>query len=261
MEGAMTKIIKSPIISLNVFDSTQSMRSLTNVKGRAFYSLTYRKSGIAKFNIDGKTFISKKDCITLIPKNKLYSTEILEETHIIAIHFDCLLPDSFSTPFVIENNSIQLENLFNEAFEKYSVEDVCNFECYSIFYKMLSEIEGYFRKNHENKIKLKIRKAKSEIEKNFSDSNFNISTLVEKLQISPSYLRSEFKKAYSLSPMEYLSTVRKKNAILILASDYYSIDDVAKLCGYCSTSYFIQIFKKNTGYSPLKYKEKYLMKN
>ena len=109
----------------------------------------------------------------------------------------------------------------------------------------------------ESKIKPKILKAKLEIEENFSDSNFNIDALVNKLQISPSYLRYEFKKAYSMSPIEYLSKVRQKNAMSILASDYYSIEDIAKKCGYCSTSYFIQVFKKNTGYSPLKYKEKF----
>lgn len=257
----MIKIKNSPITSLNVYNISFDKQSLTEVSGRPFYSLTYRKKGIAKITIDGKTIISKKDCITLTPKEKLYSTEILEETHIIAIHFDCLLPNSFDTPFVIETNNNQIENLFNEAFEKYSAEDPNNFECYSIFYKILSEIEVYFQRKQDKKIKPKIRKAKIEIEKNFADSNFNISTLVNNLQISPSYLRSEFKKAYSLSPVEYLNIVRQKNAVSILASDYYSIEDIATKCGYCSTSYFIQVFKKNTGYSPLKYKEKFLVNN
>ena len=253
------KIKNSPITSLSVYNISLDKHHLTDVKGRSFYSLSYRKKGVAIINIDGKTMISKKDCITLTPKDKIYTTEILEETDIIAIHFDCLTPDAFSNPFVIENNN--LENLFNEAYEKYTVENSNNFECYSIFYKILAEIERYFQKKRDKKIKPIIRKAKSEIEKNFSNSRFNISALVDDLQISPSYLRSEFKKVYSVSPIEYLNAVRQKNAISILASDYYSIDDIAKKCGYCSTSYFIQVFKKNTGYSPLKYKEKFLSNN
>lgn len=252
----MVKIKNSPITSLNIYNISLDKQRLTEVTGRNFYSLTYRKNGVAKINIDGKTIISKKDCITLTPKNKVYSTEILEKTDIIAIHFDCLSSDSFTSPFVIETNN-QIGNLFNDAFEKYSIEDANNFECYSIFYKILAEIEAYFQKKQDKKIKSKIRKAKKEIELNFADSNFNVSTLINKLQISPSYLRSEFKKAYFITPIEYLNTVRQKNAISILASDYYSVEDVAKKCGYCSTSYFIQVFKKNTGYSPLKYKEKF----
>ena len=257
----MIKVKKSPIISLSVFNTTSAKHHLIDVKARPFYSLTFRKHGTAKINIDGKTLISPKGCITLTPKNKGYSTELLEDSHIIAIHFDCLHSDSFDTPMVIKNNSNQIERLFDEAFEKYSVEDANNFECYSIFYKILAEIEAYSQKKYESKIKPKILKAKSEIEKNFTDSNYNISTLVEKLKISPSYLRAEFKKAYSISPVEYLNSVRQRNAVSILTSDYYSIEDVAKKCGYCSTSYFIQVFKKNTGYSPLKYKEKFLEKS
>ena len=252
----MTEIKKSPIISLDVYNITSQKHQLTNVKARPFYSLTYRKKGCAKINIDGKTIISKKDCITLTPKNRAYTTEILEETNMIAIHFDCLSDNSFTTPFVIENSN-KTEHLFDEVFEKYSAKDTTGFECYSVLYKILAEIEAYFLKKEESKIKPKILKAKLEIEENFSDSNFNIDALVNKLQISPSYLRYEFKKAYSMSPIEYLSKVRQKNAMSILASDYYSIEDIAKKCGYCSTSYFIQVFKKNTGYSPLKYKEKF----
>ena len=257
----MIEFKKSPITTLSVYSISLDKHRLTDVKPRPFYSLTYRKKGTAKINIDGKTFISKKNSITLMPKNKMYSTELLEGTHILAIHFDCLFPELFAMPFVIENNAKQLEKLFDEAFEAYSVDDTNYFKCYSIFYNILAEIEALFPKKPGNNIKFKIRKAKSEIEKNFANSNFNISTLVSKLQISPSYLRSEFKKAYSISPVEYLNIVRQKNAISILTSDYYSVEEVAKKCGYCSTSYFIQVFKKSTGYSPLKYKEKFLSEN
>jgi len=251
-------IKKSPIISLNVYNITSEKQNATEVKGRPFYSLTYRKKGTAKIDIDGKTIVSKKDCITLTPKNKIYATEILEETHIIAIHFDCLSASSFPSAFIIENNSRQIENLFDAIYKKYSAEDACNFECYSLLYQILSEIDSYFQKKHDSHIKPKILRAKSEIERNYANSDFNISVLVDRLNISPSYLRAEFKKAYSLTPCEYLNIVRQKNAISILASDYYSVEDIAKQCGYCSTSYFIQVFKKNTGLSPLKYKEKFL---
>ena len=254
----MIKMKKSPIISLDVYNITSEKQNAIEIKGRPFYSLTYRKKGIAKIDIEGKTLLSGKECITLIPKNQKYSTEILEGTHIIAIHFDCLRTNSFSSAFVIENNSRQIEHLFDAIYKKYSAEDACNFECYSLLYQILSEIDSYFQKKHDSHIKPKILRAKSEIERNYANSDFNISVLVDRLNISPSYLRAEFKKAYSLTPCEYLNIVRQKNAISILASDYYSVEDIAKQCGYCSTSYFIQVFKKNTGLSPLKYKEKFL---
>ena len=80
------------------------------------------------------------------------------------------------------------------------------------------------------------------------------------LDISASYLRSEFKNAYGVTPIEYLKHIRHQNALSLLASDYYTVEELAEKCGYGSASYFIQSFRKITGYSPLKYKEKFLDK-
>ena len=91
------------------------------------------------------------------------------------------------------------------------------------------------------------------IEANFRDSNFNIDRLVDALPISASYLRREFKKAYGVTPIEYLKNIRLQNAISMLSANYYSIEELAKKCGYCSASYFIQSFKKSVGCSPTKY--------
>lgn len=256
----MKNITKSPITVLSAYDIHSQKSNAVEVDGRPFLSLTYRKSGIAKININNETIISKKDFITLTPKHSSYTTQILEDTHIIAIHFDCLKSSSFSEPFSFESPNPIILELFNKIFENYSADDIYNFECYSLFYKLLYEIEKQLKSDRKAKINPKISKAKSEIEKQFTDSDFNIDRLVASLPLNASYLRREFKKAYSLTPIEYLQNVRFQHALSLLASDAYSVNDIAKNCGYCSTSYFIQVFHKKTGFSPLKYKENYLDK-
>ena len=253
----MNNIIKSPIISLNIYDIKAPKGKLTKVKGRSFYALTYRKQGKVKINIENQSLISTSDCITLTPKEQNYSTEILSDTHMIAIHFDCL-ENNFKEPFVIKNKSPQIKQLFELVFKTYSGDDTNNFECYSYFYKLLAEIERIFRENSESKILPAVSEAKLKIENNYSDNNFNIDSLVAESSISASYLRSEFKKAYSYTPIEYLKYVRHQNALSMLLSDYYTVEEISQKCGYCSSSYFIQDFRKTTGYSPLKYKEKFL---
>jgi len=254
----MNKIINSPIISLNVYDVYTPKETLTKVKARPFHSLTYRKQGIARINVGEKSYVSKKDCITFMPKDMHYSTEIICDTNMIAVHFDCLDKNETLTPFVFENSNQQMQQIFDRMLEKHSIDSPGNFECYSLFYKLLSELEKFFKKEQENKINTSVSKAKMLIEKNFSDNNFNIDTLVSELPISASHLRSEFKKAYSVTPIEYLKYVRLQNAISMLISDYYSIEDLALKCGFGSSSYFIQAFSKSTGYSPLRYKENIL---
>ena len=177
----------------------------------------------------------------------------------IAIHFNAIDEKMFNVPFIIENTNPELHQLFDAALKSYSAENANNFECYSYFYKILAEIEEHFIKKQESKINPAIKEAKLKIDENFKDSDFNIDALVSELSVCASFLRREFKKIYAFSPIEYLKYVRLQNAISLLASDYYSIEEVAKKSGYSSTSYFIQSFRKSTGFSPLKYKEKFLI--
>lgn len=254
----MNNNIKSPIISLTVYDIRSSKEKVNKVEGRPFCSLSYRKHGTVNFNISENTFVSNANCITFIPANQSYYTEITEDTHIIAVHFNPLNTKMFTKTFTILNNDQELQQLFDLVMENYSTENDNNYECYSYFYKILAKIEKHFITKKESTINPAISKAKSEIDKNFSDAEFNINSLVSTLPICASRLRSEFNKTYSISPIKYLKYVRMQNAISLLASNYYSVEDIAKKCGYSSTSYFIQSFTKSTGFSPLKYKEKFL---
>lgn len=255
----MNNNIKSPIISLSVYDIKSPKEKTNKVDGRPFCSLSYRKYGTVKFNLGDETFISKADCITFMPKKQCYSTEIIEDTHMIAIHFNALDENMFNVPFILENNNQHLHQLFDLVLKKYSTENANNYECYSYFYKILAEIEKHFIKKKESKINPAVIDAKLMIDNNFADPDFNIDLLVSELTICSSHLRSEFKKCYCLSPIEYLKYVREQNAISLLASNCYSVEDIAKKSGYSSVSYFIQSFRKSTGYSPLKYKEKFLI--
>ena len=259
----MDKFIKSPIKSLRVFDAKAPCGKTAKMDGRPFHSLTYRKAGNVKINVDNKSFFSSSDCITYMPKKTPYSQRIIQDTHIIAIHFDCIFETETTEAFVVKNNNPQLYKLFCMVLDSYFEGDNSNYECYSHFYNLLAQIEKLLmkdQKDKEGKGITEILEAKLKIEQNFTNNDFNIDALIREMSISASYLRKEFKKAYSLTPIEYLMLIRQQKAMSMLASDYYSVDKIAKDCGYSSASYFIQSFRKSTGYSPVKYKEKFLIK-
>lgn len=251
----MNLFINSPISKLNVYEVKSPKGKLTKVYGREFNSITYRKEGTVKLNFADKTLISQPGYITFTPKNTAYTTEIIKDTHMIAIHFDYPCKSEKNGAFVYENTSPGICSLFNKIFEKYSAEDADNYECYSLFYKLLSELKKQFTTRENKKIIPSVVLAKQLIENNFRDSDFNIDCLVSSLPISASYLRREFREAYGFSPIEYLKHIRLQNAISLLSADYYSIEELAGKCGYSGVSYFIQSFKKSTGYSPTEYKK------
>lgn len=71
-----------------------------------------------------------------------------------------------------------------------------------------------------------------------------------------------FKKYFHSSPIEYLNTYRLEKACGLLAksNDSGTITEIALACGFNSSSYFAEIFRKKKGCSPREYKGYYVEK-
>lgn len=91
------------------------------------------------------------------------------------------------------------------------------------------------------------------IEQNYA-SPVSLSTLSRIAGMSPKYFCRYFYTATHQTPIEYLNYYRVERACLELASSDLSITEVGYRCGFKDTSYFIRVFKKQTGMSPGKYR-------
>lgn len=69
------------------------------------------------------------------------------------------------------------------------------------------------------------------------------------------YLVHSFKEYTGFSPINYLINVRISESKHLLSTTDYPISKIAMQVGFSSHSYFCQIFKKETGYSPLQYRK------
>jgi two-component system response regulator YesN len=82
--------------------------------------------------------------------------------------------------------------------------------------------------------------------------------MAAKVNMSVPYFCAVFKKLTGRSLHDYLRSVRIAEAIKLLVSGNDSIKQIASMVGYDNVNYFTRIFKKDTGISPAKYREKYL---
>lgn len=71
--------------------------------------------------------------------------------------------------------------------------------------------------------------------------------------LSESHLRTVFKAAFGISPMNYLNTVRVEQAKRMLDSGIFSLSEIAAACGFANVYYFSTVFKSLTGTPPGKY--------
>lgn len=74
------------------------------------------------------------------------------------------------------------------------------------------------------------------------------------LFISKYYLCHLFSKYLEISFYKYLTQIRLKNASEYLRDTKLSISEISQLCGFSTATYFCQVFKKEFGVSPLKYR-------
>ncbi len=72
---------------------------------------------------------------------------------------------------------------------------------------------------------------------------------------SSAYCENEFKKTTGKSIINYLIDVRVNAAKKLLAESSMSCARIAAAVGFEDANYFSRIFKKRTGYSPLKYRD------
>lgn len=65
-----------------------------------------------------------------------------------------------------------------------------------------------------------------------------------------------YKKFFENSPKAELLEIRLENAKYLLKNESLPVGQVAVKCGFHDTSHFIRYFKKNCGFSPLKYRNR-----
>lgn len=87
----------------------------------------------------------------------------------------------------------------------------------------------------------------------YTEQDLSISKIAGEFSLNPSYMGTAFKKANSISILQYLTTVRLEAALGLLKEDRYKITEIAEMVGYSDVFYFSKRFKTTYGYPPKDY--------
>lgn len=91
----------------------------------------------------------------------------------------------------------------------------------------------------------------------FINPHFTVEDICANLNLSLSYLNRVFKRHMKMSPKQYLTFIRIKNACDLLTQTNRKITSIAKLSGFDDTKLFARNFKKSTGMTATEFREKY----
>lgn len=113
--------------------------------------------------------------------------------------------------------------------------------------------ESSTSKKEENRV---VVMAKAFIHNHYQDCTLSVSSVADELDISAAYLSSMFKMETNQNMVRYISGYRMEKAKELLTTTNMKVGDIAERVGYVNTSYFISLFRNNTGCSPAKYRER-----
>ncbi|MDQ4429070.1 AraC family transcriptional regulator [Yokenella regensburgei] len=161
-------------------------------------------------------------------------------TDLPLIYSDCL------TPCVLRQVAI------NRMFDKV---EGCEFELFrSLIFTVLSNfleqpkfiplISHLLRNSLKDRVSLVIQRD--------INRNWNLKTVASSLCLSPSLLKKKLKEE-NVTYTQILTECRMRYAAKNLLLTDKNVNQISQLCGYESTSYFISVFKKFYGTTPLHY--------
>lgn len=90
--------------------------------------------------------------------------------------------------------------------------------------------------------------------------DLTLTSIAEQFYISPFYLSKIFKRSTNLSIVEYINSLRIRQAKELLETSSTKIAEIAEIVGFSSSSHFSRTFKLVTGLSPQQYKKFYSCK-
>lgn len=153
---------------------------------------------------------------------------------------------------------------FEDILREFSSEQPDYLEvCASILDVLLLKIGRHTRMDVSSadmaRISSECAEAKRLIDEHFQEE-ITLDWLAQQAGISKYYLSRTFHGYFSVSPMQYLCQRRIHEARHLLTTTDHSQDDIAGLCGFSSSSYFSQAFKRVAGLNPSEYRRAHRLK-
>jgi len=224
--------------------------------------LDFITSGNMEIRYEGKKYYAGANTILCIPKNKRYFFKVSGNFSYYSFFYEYTsnLPNhEFNLPLVFKtSNTKYFYDKYKTAYNLYLIKNWgYKIKIQELFFDVFSKLnEEYFNSLKSNG-NYTIKKSVEHIHQNFSNPDLCLTDIASFSEISDTHFRRVFKSVYGTSPNKYINSLRINKAKSMLANSNLSIEEISYKCGYNDYSYFIKLFSRATGYTPLKYRKSF----
>lgn len=235
-----------------------------------FTELFYVVNGSGLFKIQDKSFAVRTDDLVIVNANLLH-TESSKDSN--PLEYIVLGIDGMSLKSLKEDEGIDeglysihnyqkyrevflffLNSILNEAMTKNeNYEAICQNFLEILILNITRRTNSSIMLSPNNNTNMDCAYIKKYIDVRYA-SDLNLDMLAAAAHTNKYYLVHSFKKAFGISPIDYLIEKRISVAKILLETTKYSVSEIAKIVGYNSQSHFCITFKKRTGITPSKHR-------
>lgn len=215
-------------------------------------------SGSAVHYFKNQKFTIDEGCIYFLNQKDDYKVEVLKKGVAFSVHFttyESIDTDSFCIKAPKANETVRLLSVIEKDFLSKNSE----LDLMSNVYGLCSELNKIYQKSYFPKDKRMID-AEKYINSHFAESSCLADAAGNSL-LSRRRFNELFKSCFGLTPNKYLTNLKIEYAKNLMGTDYFSISQIAEMCGFSDVYYFCKVFKTETGTTPAKYKKYYTEKS
>lgn len=245
-----------------------------------YLELYYQLSGERNFFIEDKIYNIKKGDLVLINSYNIHRTT--NASNAIYSRISISFRENFLEGFLTGMKDISPFSCFSTAPTVLSLSFNDRTELENLMFKILAETTS-LALGHESRIKLllldilifltrlttlnvnkknkslnplhkKISEAAQYINSNYTNQ-LSLKSIAGMFHISPYYFCRIFKEVTGFTYIEYVNTIRIKQAQLLLRESSLNITEISEKAGFESITHFGRVFKHIVGTSPLKYRK------
>ena len=217
-----------------------------------FNELTFLISGEMTYYVNDVKHILTSGDIIYLPPGSIRQREIgdvLNDYLSINFHSDSPLDFDTIVKNCINNEVKLLLNYFESAFSSPSTDSQAKLRL--VLETLIMQITDNLYDSYTSPLSAEII---SFISSHYTEK-ITLNDISQATFYSAAYCENEFKKTTGKSIINYLIDVRVNAAKKLLAESSMSCSRIAAAVGFEDANYFSRIFKKRTGYSPLKYRD------
>lgn len=220
------------------------------ITNRAYFGLSFCKSGKITYSHLGKDYISSPECAVILPAAASYELYNNRGGEFPLINFSCS-GEAFTENFItIPLNHTKAYISDYEKMKRLSMQNGSRLKIMSIFYDLLERLS----KEYESK-RPELNRAIHFINDSLSRSELTNSEIADAAGVCESYLRRLFNEYYSTTPKQYIIEARIKKATQLLSENRKTVTEISDECGFSSVYHFCRAFKAYSGITPTQYRK------